>query len=93
MMLWCWLYARRWSEPVDFALLLSQTKYNWCLAAVEADVDGARYDVVAQCVLAASPDWTSSVHIRVRLVGCRQDDDMSCSIFLCYYPKQKIIGD
>ena len=37
------------SEPVDLRLLLSQTKYIWSLAAVDADVDDARYDMVAQC--------------------------------------------
>ncbi len=28
-----------WSEPVDLPLLLSQTKHNWSLAAVDVDVD------------------------------------------------------
>jgi hypothetical protein len=43
------MQVRGWSEPVDFPLLLSQTKYNWKLAADEADVDGAAHDMVAQC--------------------------------------------
>jgi len=43
------------SEQADVALLLSQTKYNWLLAAVEADVDGARYDMVAQCCAGGQP--------------------------------------
>jgi hypothetical protein len=47
--LWCWPHARRWSEPVDLPLLLSQTKHNWSLAVVEADVEGATHEMVAQC--------------------------------------------
>jgi hypothetical protein len=43
------LQVRRWSEPVDLPLLLSQTKYNWSLASVEAHVDDARYDTNAHC--------------------------------------------
>jgi hypothetical protein len=37
------------SEPDDLPLLLSQPKYNWSLAAVEADVHSATYDMVAKC--------------------------------------------
>jgi hypothetical protein len=33
---------------VDLPLLLSQTNYNWSLAPVEANVDSARVDMVAQ---------------------------------------------
>ena len=40
---------RRWSEPADLPLLLSQTTCNWSLAAVEEDVDSAAHDVAAQC--------------------------------------------
>jgi L-arabinose isomerase len=43
------MQVRRWSEPVDFPLLLSQTKYNRSLAPDEADVDSATHDMVAQC--------------------------------------------
>jgi hypothetical protein len=32
------LLVRRWSEPVDLPFLLSQTKYNWSLAEVDADM-------------------------------------------------------
>jgi hypothetical protein len=39
--LWCCCYARRWYEPVDLPLLLSQTNYNWSLAPVEAHEDSA----------------------------------------------------
>jgi hypothetical protein len=38
----------RRSEPVDLPLLLSQTNYNWSLAPVEANVDSATHDMVAQ---------------------------------------------
>jgi len=41
--------VRRWSEPVELPLLLSQTKYNWALAADDADVDRAEYDMVVEC--------------------------------------------
>jgi hypothetical protein len=41
--------VRRWSEPVDLPLLLSQTKYNWSLAADEVDIDSATHDMVSQC--------------------------------------------
>jgi hypothetical protein len=37
------------SESVALPLLLSQTKYNWSLAPIEADVDSATHDMVAQC--------------------------------------------
>jgi hypothetical protein len=37
------------SEPVDLPLLLATTKYDWSPAAVEADVDSAKHDMVAQC--------------------------------------------
>jgi hypothetical protein len=47
--LWCCCYARRWCELVDLPLLLSQTNYNWSLAPVEAHVDSATHDMVAQC--------------------------------------------
>jgi hypothetical protein len=43
------MQVRRWSEPVDFLLLLSQTKFNRSLAPGEADVDSVAYDMVAQC--------------------------------------------
>jgi hypothetical protein len=52
------------------------------LAAVDADVDSATY-----VVLAASPNWTSSVHIR----GC-SIDRLSHLIYLCYPHEQNIIG-
>jgi hypothetical protein len=48
------LQVRRWSKPVDFHLLLSQTKYNQSPAAVEEDVGSATHDMVANVVLAAS---------------------------------------
>ena len=35
--------------------VLSQTKYIWSLAAVDADVDDARYDMVAQCGAGGQP--------------------------------------
>jgi len=41
--------------PVGLRLLLFQTKYHWSLAAVEADVDIARYDMAAQCVAGDQP--------------------------------------
>ncbi len=36
------------SATDDIPLLLSQPKHNWSSAADEADVDSARYDMVAQ---------------------------------------------
>jgi hypothetical protein len=47
--------VRRWSEPVDLPLLLSQTKYNCSLALVEDDVDSTRYDMVAQRGVGGKP--------------------------------------
>jgi hypothetical protein len=47
--LWYRLQARGWSEPVDLPLLLSQTKYNRSLTAIEAGVDSATHDMVVQC--------------------------------------------
>ena len=46
---------RRWSEPVDLPLVLSQTKYNWSLAADEVDIHSATYDMVDQCVAGGQP--------------------------------------
>jgi hypothetical protein len=53
--LWCRPDQREWCEPVDLPLLLSQTKYNWSLVPVEADVDSATLDMVAQCGLVGKP--------------------------------------
>jgi hypothetical protein len=47
--LWYRLQVRRWSESVELCLLPSQTKCDWSLAVVEADVDSATHDMVAQC--------------------------------------------
>jgi hypothetical protein len=47
--LWCCCNVRRWREPVDFPLLLSQTKYQWSLAPVVVDVDSATHDIADQC--------------------------------------------
>jgi len=47
--LWWWPYGPRWSEPLDLPLLLSQTNFIRSLASVDADVDSATYDLVAQC--------------------------------------------
>jgi len=41
-------YARLWSEPLDLPFLLSQTNVFWSLAPVDADVDIATYDMLAQ---------------------------------------------
>jgi hypothetical protein len=40
---------RRWSEPDDLPLLLSQTKYVRSLAGVEAKVESAAHDMVVRC--------------------------------------------
>jgi hypothetical protein len=45
----CRCYMRRWSEPFDLHFFLSQTKYNWSLSPVDADVERATHDMVAQC--------------------------------------------
>ena len=45
----------QWSEPVDLPLLLSQTKYNWSLAEVDADIDSTTQDMVAQCDAGGQP--------------------------------------
>ena len=52
---------RRWSEPVDLRLLLSQTTYNGSLPPVEAlppdeaHVDSATHDVVSECGACGQP--------------------------------------
>jgi hypothetical protein len=43
------MYLGRWSEPVDFALLLSQPKHNWSLAPDEVVLHSTTHDMVAQC--------------------------------------------
>jgi len=66
MRLWRWPYARRWSEPVDLRLLLSHTKSNWLLAAVEADNDSATHDMEAQCGVGGQPKSDLlSTHMRL----------------------------
>jgi hypothetical protein len=47
--LWCCCHMRRWAEPVHFPLSLFQTKHNGSLAPAQANMDSARYVVVAQC--------------------------------------------
>jgi hypothetical protein len=47
--------VRRWSEPVDLPLLLSQTKYISLLAADGQDVDSDRHDMVVQCSVGSQP--------------------------------------
>jgi hypothetical protein len=51
------MQVMRWSEPVDFPLLLSQTKCNRSLAPDEADVDSVAYDMVAQCGAGSKPKF------------------------------------
>jgi hypothetical protein len=51
---------------VDLPLLLSQTNYNWSLAPVEANVDSARVDMVAQCGAGDQPQIDLlSMHTRL----------------------------
>ena len=40
---------RRWSEPADLPLLLSQTLDNLSLAAVGEDLESAEHDMMALC--------------------------------------------
>jgi hypothetical protein len=47
--LWFCGYMRRWPEPADLPLLLSQTKHNWSLAPAQAHVDSGRDVFVVQC--------------------------------------------
>jgi hypothetical protein len=89
--LWCWPYARRWPEPADLPLLPSQKKRNWSLAADDADVDGDKHDMVAQCG-DASQDGTSKVYIRGCGVGPTREDGLSRLIYLYYRSKQSITG-
>jgi len=42
-------HVRQRSEPVDLPLLLSETWYNWSLAADEADVHIARHEKMSHC--------------------------------------------
>jgi len=54
------------SEPVDLNLLLSQTKYNWSLAAVKDNVGSVTYDMVAQCGAGDQPKFDLlSTHTRL----------------------------
>ena len=59
---------RRWSEPDDLPLVLSQTKYNWSLAADGEDVHSATHDMEVQCggggqpkLVLRSPQYTCDV--------------------------------
>ena len=72
------------SQPGDLPLLLSQTKYNWSLATVHVVEDSATHEMNAH--------QTSSVYIRGCSIVCRREDGLSRLIYLCYYPKQSIIG-
>jgi hypothetical protein len=41
--------VRRWSELDDLPLVLTQTKYNWSLAADVVHEDNHTHDMVVQC--------------------------------------------
>jgi hypothetical protein len=53
--LWCCCFRRRWPEPFDLRLLLSQTKYNRSLAPAEAHVDSATHDMAVQRAAGGQP--------------------------------------
>jgi hypothetical protein len=80
------------SEPVDSPLVLSQTKYNWSLAAVEVNVGSTTYDMVAQCGAGDQLKSDLSVHIRGCSIVRRRVKGLSRLVYLCYYLKQSIIG-
>jgi hypothetical protein len=53
-------------KEVYLPLLLSQTIFNWSLAPVEANVDSARVDMVAQCGAGDQPQIDLlSMHTRL----------------------------
>jgi hypothetical protein len=64
--LWYSCSVRRWREPVDLRLLLSQTKYNWSIAPVGADVDSATHDIEAECGDGGQPTFYL-LHTHTRL--------------------------
>jgi hypothetical protein len=82
--LWRWPYARRWSEPVDLLLVLSQTNLNWSLSAVKADNESATYDMQAQCGAGGKPksDLLSAHMVRGCGDGPTRDDGLSRLIYL-----------
>jgi hypothetical protein len=86
------LEVRRWSEPVDLCLLLSQTTYYESLAPVEAHVDSGTHDVVSECGAVSQFQMDLNEHIRGRNIGCRRDKVLSRLIYVYYYPKQRIMG-
>jgi hypothetical protein len=60
------LYARGWSVPVDLPLLLSQTKHNRSLTAVDADVYSVTHDMRVQCGAGDKPIFDLlSAHTRL----------------------------
>jgi len=59
---------RRWTEPVDLPLPLSQTKYNWSLAPAQSHVDDDRYVTAAQFVAGGKP-WLDLIRTHTRF-GC-----------------------
>jgi hypothetical protein len=63
--------VRRRSEPVVLPFLLSQTSFNWSLAPVEANIDSATHDMVAQCGVGDQPqiDLLSTYEVVVPFVG------------------------
>jgi len=48
---------------VNLPLLLSQRKYRWSLAAVEANVDSATHLMVGKCVAGGKPRLNLSQYI------------------------------
>jgi hypothetical protein len=72
--------VRVWSEPVDLPLLLSQTKYNWSLAADEADIYSGTYDMVSQCVAGGQPKLQIGPHHDTyEVVVCLAGASMVCA--------------
>ncbi len=69
-----------------------QTKYNWSLAAVKADVGRTTYDMVAQCGAGGKPTLDLHQTHRGSSIVHRREDGLSRLIYLYYYAKQSIIG-
>ena len=84
--------VRTCSEPLDLPFLPLQTNFIQSVAAVEADVDSATYDMVAQCVAGGQPKFNLlSIYIGGCNIVFRLGHGLSRLIYLSYYLKQTLL--
>jgi hypothetical protein len=77
--------VRTWSDLLDLPLRLSQTNFFWSVAAVEADVDSATYDMVTHCGADPNPRLDlvrTHTGLSLRLYGGRWSEPLDLPLLL-----------